>query len=107
MRQSAYLTLRRYCFYLFFQLKTHNEAVMPAGEDAEIEGEARQEVAEGPTLSLFGSIGILTIITGLVAASSEYVGSTTSYSVSHGGGELAIVLAGARKHQGQVQDLRR
>ena len=44
---------------------------MPEGRDDLLDGEAQAQVAEGPALSLFGSISVLTVITILVAASSE------------------------------------
>ena len=43
----------------------------PEGADTLLEDEAAAEVVEGPALSLFGSISILTVITLLVAAASE------------------------------------
>ncbi len=62
----------RYCFYLYFQLKTHNEAMQPEADEGAADGEAGiTEIAEGPALSLLGSISILTVITLLVAAASE------------------------------------
>ena len=61
----------RYCFYLYFQLKTHNEAMQPEANDAALDGKAEVAIAEGPALSLLGSISILTVITVLVAAASE------------------------------------
>ncbi len=66
-------SLRRYCFYLYFQLKTHNEAMQPEEADAgaALDSETAAEIAEGPALSLLGSISILTVITLLVAAASE------------------------------------
>ena len=52
---------RRYCCYLFFQLKTHGD--MFKGEES----------TETPSLSLSGALACLTAITLIVAVASECV----------------------------------
>ena len=70
---TSLFVARRYCFYLFFQLKTHRDSM---GESADGDGGGAQadgdgDAGDGPALSLLGALSVLTGITALVAVASE------------------------------------
>jgi Ca2+:H+ antiporter len=81
---TAVMLIFAYGCYLFFQLKTHREVSSSneEGDDNEDGGEADQETA---SLSLSGSLAMLTTITVIVAFASEFLTGSIE-EVSKGSG---------------------
>ncbi|KAG2429439.1 hypothetical protein HYH02_014094 [Chlamydomonas schloesseri] len=90
-RGTAVVLLLCYACYLGFQLYTHTDLFEEGSGPEEIGSDGLPAEAEEPMLSLVASVGLLTVITLVVAAASEYLTSSLEeFSKTSGLGEAFL-----------------